>query len=174
MKRLLPDLSRRDTRVRLLAWTLEDALLGGAMDGRPDEYGSRLNLHPQLWTQGSYRELVHALEAAPRDARRHVTRQYVAVTLHNQPKTISPELTAVVAAMPANIYVPVDISCAAGYLEGAARTYAMPKAEQARRHARVPDRRRGAQPAARLASTAPKAVPSDPSATIPPCGRSAP
>ena len=137
-KPMLPALTLRETRVRLLAWTLEDALLGGTLDGGgQDSATARLNLHPELWTQGSYQEFERALDSATRRVRRFVRRQYVETPLRLQPQQLTPELKQVTALMPRNIYVPVDVAVAAGYLEGQAGYFEIPRSERLRRFHRT-------------------------------------
>lgn len=129
----LPPLHARGTRVRLLAWSRIDALTTGSQDGGgSDAHGSRLVLHGDLWPQGSYHELERAMRGEQWFADQYVDRK-----LHEQPNK-SLELDQVTNRMPANIYVPPEISEAAGYLPSEAKTYGMPRAEQRRRR----DRRR--------------------------------
>lgn len=136
MKAALPALAIRSTRVRLLAATYEDALTSGTLEGRAEKPGSRMNLHDDLWTHGSYAELERLLPGSDVVFRR----SYLAVAFKDQPHRDLNELVQVTRAMPRDIFVPMDVSENAGYLPGEAKAWRMPRVEQLRRKARRPVR----------------------------------
>lgn len=137
MRPQLPALALRTTRTRLLAATYDDALTTGTMDGGgQDKPGSRLMLHDDLWTHGSYDELEHLVRAADAVFRR----AYLTVPFKDQPARDLDELVLLTRRMPRDIYVPRDVSENAGYLPGEALAWRMPEQEQRRRWARRPVR----------------------------------
>lgn len=139
MKHQLPALALRTTRVRLLASTYEDALLAWSQGNGYGEAGSRMNLHDDLWTAGSYAEL-DLVMGSMNGRRRDFSRAYLAVAFKHQPLHQLEVLQYVADGMPRNIYVPAEVSENAGYLASEAGVYEMPDAERHRRWARKPVR----------------------------------
>jgi hypothetical protein len=122
-----PPLASRATRVRLLAWSYEDAVMGGrdgVIGGKPQ---SKLLLrYEELWEAGSYKALEQAM-----DAQRQIDRfvledfraMYVFPTNWLDAQPVSIALSAIMARMPENVFVPAAIAEAAGYLPSEAKVY---------------------------------------------------
>jgi hypothetical protein len=137
VKAALPALALRTTRVRLLASSWEDAMTSGTLDGGgPDKPGSRMNLHDDLWTYGSYDELGRLVTHAASEFRK----AYLGVAFRYHPPRDLDALVLLTRRMPACIYVPAEVSENAGYLPGEAGAWRMPEGEQQRRWARRPVR----------------------------------
>lgn len=134
MKAALPALALRTTRTRLLAATYEDALTSGTLEGRAEKPGSRMNLHDDLWTHGSYAELERLIPGSDVVFRR----AYLAVAFKDQPNRDLDELVRLTRRMPSRIFVPQEIAENAGYAPLEARAWRMPAGERHRRWARLP------------------------------------
>jgi hypothetical protein len=102
------------------------------MDGTgADTPSSRLLLHGELWSAGSYAELELAMAKA-NGHRRTFWREHI---LARRPfdSTETNSIEAISQLMPDNVYVPLDVSEAAGFLTGEAKPWLMPKLETIRR-----------------------------------------
>lgn len=122
MKRSLPPLEHRSTRVLLLAWSYLDAAEG--KPGPGGSHGRATSCIPsrngELWGRGSYKQLEQAV-----DTLRTRNRVLAGVfdKLHvearhwlDHPETAS--VNAVAALMPATINVPTAVMLSAGYNAG--------------------------------------------------------
>lgn len=124
-KRLLPPLSKRETRVQLLL----DTYLLVAIRGRreqsesvaKDKPGSRLPSRPEEYYEGSYRALERALDALRRERRSafyHLWRYHVdgvQTSGYTNVTYVVAGLKRLCELMPENIYVPQEFTVAAGY-----------------------------------------------------------
>ena len=124
---VLPPLADRRTRVRLLAWSYEDAAFGSNDGGRGSKPQSRcLSRNLELWCAGSYDEFEQAVDWVRRTdtfAYRRFWVEHVETPFKSaRPLFLHP----VVKLMPHSIYVPAVIAEAAGYLPSEAKSWAMP------------------------------------------------
>lgn len=135
----LPPLSRRATRVLLLASSYPDACDASERDtvhrGKP---GSRILVRFRLWQDGSYREMERLLDELRghdrvlygRFWRAYIGQRFPAgrpLDTPAQRRDAGYALVWLAKRMPASIYVPAEISEAAGYTPGDARAYARPR-----------------------------------------------
>ena len=136
-------LTRRE-RVKLLLATLTDATapsrgesdVRGALDSRPPP-------RPELFDQGSYRDLWRAVdrlkEQGFQKAHRHLCARYlktptlmltrggIAVPFKIEPRYVERGITLVLERMPRNVYVPPEVSENAGYSAGEAAAASRPR-----------------------------------------------
>jgi hypothetical protein len=126
----LPPLDRRSTRIALLAWTYEDAATGSGDGGRGDKPTSRLlGRNIALWPYGSYEELERCLPAL-NGTRRAFKRAYMLGELplshpdvKDAMRLLAGDDRGMVGLMGWNVFVPVAVAVAAGYLEAEARGF---------------------------------------------------
>ena len=122
-------LSDRTTRIRLLAWSYLDACeAGGGGAEETVSTGSTESRAPsrnyQLWHQGSYRDLERALALTPPYVRLRFWVFYIrAKGPFNHEHTQHSVLGRVQRLMPREVFVPAEISEAAGFLPAEAKTY---------------------------------------------------
>ena len=126
-RRPLPGLGLRATRVRLLAWSYEDAAFGSDDGGRGSKPGSRaLSRNLELWNAGSYHDLEQAVDRLALCHRRVFRAEHMTAPQPFRSREWM-TLVKVAALMPPHIFVPADISEAAGYLPSEAKVYARPR-----------------------------------------------
>lgn len=122
-------LSDRSVRLRLLAWSYLDAVeASGSSSEETVSTGSAGSRAPsrnhELWRQGSYGALEKALGLLPAYARLRFWIFYVRASGPFQHDHKShPVLARVEKLMPREVFVPAEISEAAGFLREAAKTY---------------------------------------------------
>jgi hypothetical protein len=130
---VLPALQLRDVRVRLLAWSYEDAATGADDGGRGSKPTSRIpGRNLELWSAGSYAELeraTDALRAHDQGWARMFWRLYTQRDWLAAP--VGPELRWVTERMPRDVFVPQDISEVAGYPTGVAKMFTRRRAKAA-------------------------------------------
>lgn len=135
----LPPLNRRHTRILLLASSYHDACEAltdaGRSGGKP---GSRLLVRNALWTAGSYGDLERLLDELRnhdrvlygRFWRTYVGRRFPSghpLDTPAQRRDAGYALCWLERRMPASIYVPPDVTEAAGYMPGDAMAFARPR-----------------------------------------------
>lgn len=121
-------LRSRETRVRLLAWSYLDAVEEGRQESEGGRGSSASSRSPRrnelLWREGSYRDLERVLERIPARSRLAFWLRYIRTHRgFNPAEKPSKLLTLVARRMPRFIYVPADVSQAAGYLESEAKEF---------------------------------------------------
>jgi hypothetical protein len=124
------NLSDRLTRIRLLAWSYLDALEPGKDSTTADNVdsggtGSRApSRNHELWTTGSYWQLERAMDALPPYARIRFWVFYVRAggPFKHEHKP-HPVLGRVERLMPRDVFVPAEVSEAAGFLRSDAEKY---------------------------------------------------
>ena len=132
--RQLPPIALRTTRVRLLASSLEEALLARTDIGQRGTKDARINLPDDFWFSGSYSELMAVAAQAGREFRQ----RFVDVPFKDQPARYERrhELIMDIAGsallratnmMPKDIFVPPPVAVFGGYLPGEADQYEMPE-----------------------------------------------
>jgi len=123
-------LSDRTTRIRLLAWSYLDACEagGGTSTEESVSTGATESRAPsrnhELWYQGSYRNLERALALSAPYVRLRFWVFYIRAKgpfkHEHKPHSV---LGRVARLMPREVFVPVEISEAAGFLPAEAKTY---------------------------------------------------
>ena len=134
MRRPIPPLRSRRTRILLLLASYPDAVEGVTGDGaRGDHPASRLlGRNLDLWYAGSYAQLEDCLDELKRIAPHFhfaTWHHFVRLTLDGARRKEMAEcgLRYLMVAMPENVYVPADISEANGYLSSEAVAYQRPR-----------------------------------------------
>ena len=136
VKRLKP-LANRQTRIRLLAASYQDAATASVTNEAKGRGGKRWLIphrNEDLWLRGSYKELERSVEHL-RELHHGLYRAFHKVFVHDPYNKIKPDYSADLLAdaidgfkivdklMPRDIYVPMDISENAGYLKSEAKQY---------------------------------------------------
>ncbi len=123
-------LDQRSVRIRLLAWSYLDAAeAGGTSNEETVSTGSAGSRAPsrnhELWHQGSYNALEKALGSIPPYARLRFWVFYIRAKgpFDHEHKLKHSALSRVERAMPREVFVPQEISEAAGFLPAEAKTY---------------------------------------------------
>ena len=132
MRRPVPPLRSRRTRILLLLASYPDAVTG-LTGTAPGETGSRLlGRNIDLWYAGSYEHLEDCLDELRRIAPHYhfaTWHHFVRLKLGGSRRKEMAEwgLRYLMVAMPESVYVPADVSEAAGYLSGEAVAYQRPR-----------------------------------------------
>jgi hypothetical protein len=123
------DLASRTTRIRLLAWSYLDAVEagGGGAEENVSTGGTESRApsrNHELWHQGSYGALEKAVDSLPPFAAIRFWVFYIRAKgpFRHEHKP-HPVLGRVERLMPREVFVPAEISEAAGFLPAEAKTY---------------------------------------------------
>jgi hypothetical protein len=134
--RLRP-LANRQTRIRLLAASYQDASIASITSESKGRGGKRWIIPTRnnaLWLRGSYKELEQAMEHL-QELHHGLFRAFHRVFIHDPYNKIKPDYNKDLLSdaidgfkmidkmMPRDIFVPQDISENAGYLAGEAKQY---------------------------------------------------
>jgi hypothetical protein len=135
--RKLRPLANRQTRIRLLAASYQDAAIDSVTSetkGRGGKHWIFPKRNSSLWQRGSYKELEQAMDHL-RSERHDYYRDFHKVFVHDPYNKIKTEYPKQVASsaikgfqiidkmMPRDVFVPTDVSESAGYLLGDAKQY---------------------------------------------------
>lgn len=133
----LKPLANRQTRIRLLCASLEDAQTASTTNeakGRGGKHWVIPHRNEELWLRGSYKELERSVEHL-RELHHGLYRAFHKVFVHDPYNKIKPDYSADLLAdaidgfkivdklMPRDVFVPADISENAGYLKSEAKQY---------------------------------------------------